>query len=137
MNFKQLFNVSSKAGSSASQAFIAAANTPPPEPGYREMGGDVSAFYTGKSAVTFAGGSTLVTVVYKVLGGVFPARGIEKSVALALRLLVGLLICLQSESLAATTKGKIAEVGFELLNSFTLAAAALGIDVTTNPSPAS
>ncbi|MEQ1751534.1 MAG: hypothetical protein ABL974_19075, partial [Prosthecobacter sp.] len=75
--------------------------------------------------------SALVTVVYKVLGSVFPTWGTEKYVALIIALIVGLLIYLQSAPTGTTLREKIVGFLFAVLNSFTLAAAALGIDSAT------
>lgn len=84
-------------------------------------------FTTGQAVIAFPVASGLISVASQVLGKVFPSWGATAYVPFGLALLVGLLIYSQSAPSATTAMGKFRELVFALLNSVTLAAAALGI----------
>lgn len=91
----------------------------------------VGVFVTGQSVATFTAASALVSLVWKVLAVVHPAFSSEKLIPLGLALIVGMLIYWQSEVPSQDIKGRVIGFSFAFLNSFTLAAAALGIDSAT------
>jgi hypothetical protein len=112
-------------GSGPSAASAEGGNAaPPPAPG-------VGVFASPQSVMTFPVATGMVSATWKVLSQVFPSWGGEKWVALAIALFIGSLIFLMSEPAGGTRKDRIAAAGFALLNSFTLAAAALGITEIT------
>jgi hypothetical protein len=110
--------------------------TTPATPGTQaSTGGDkVGIFITKESLVTFPVASTLVTFIWKVLSQVFSDWSNNKLVPLAVALLIGFLIYWNSTTRGMTRKEKILEASIALLNSFMLAAAALGISGTVTPS---
>jgi hypothetical protein len=75
----------------------------------------------------------MVTIIWKVLGKTFPAWGTSFAVPLGAALLIGLLIYLISENPGPTPKDKAIGIAVALLNSFTLAATALGINDAISP----
>jgi len=85
---------------------------------------------THQSTITFAGAPVLVTIIWKVVGLVFPAVSTNVIFPVALSLIIGMLIYWQSAPTGATVKDKILGFTFALLNSFAIAAAVLGIDST-------
>lgn len=88
----------------------------------------VGVFTTPQSLVTFPGAVAAVTTIWKVVGVVNPAWGpTNKIIPVVLALLIGTLIYLTSVTRGRTLKQKLAEFGIALVNSFTIAAAALGI----------
>ena len=93
----------------------------------------VGVFVTPQSLMTFPVSSTMVTIVWKVLANVFPSWGGSKVVPLVAALAVGLLIYFLSEKPALTRKDQIVGLGIAVLNSFTLAATALGISDAITP----
>ncbi len=94
----------------------------------------VGIFVTGQSVATFTAASALISLVWKVLGLVYPVLSSNKEIPLVLALFVGMLIYWQSELPSQDRKSRIIGFSFALLNSFTLAAAALGIDSAANGS---
>jgi hypothetical protein len=102
------------------------------EPGLKAGQPEVPVFTAGQTVVTLPVASALISVVYQVLGKVFPDRRSKPWVPLVLGLLAGAAIYFQSAPKATTIAGKIAEAFFALLNSITLAAAALGIKDATS-----
>ena len=94
---------------------------------------NVGVFTTAQSLVTFPGAVAAVTTIWNVLSQVSPAKlGKENEwVPVILSLAIGLFIFLLSVTKGATWKEKLSGFGIALINSFTIAAAALGI----NPSP--
>lgn len=86
-----------------------------------------------QSAITFAGAPAAVTLVWRVLGAIEPSWGSSKLLAVALALFVGMLIYWQSAPVDGTKKEKFTGFVFALINSFAIAAAALGIGSTTLP----
>ena len=85
-----------------------------------------------QSALTFAGAPAAVTIVVKVLGAAVPGLGESKALLVGLSLLVGLVIYWSTAATGRTTKDKVLGVFFALLNSFAIAAAALGIETVAN-----
>jgi hypothetical protein len=84
-----------------------------------------------QSALTFAGAPAIVTIVAKVLGVAVPALAESKLLLLGLSLLVGLVLYWSTAATEQTTKNKILGVVLALINSFAIAAAALGIDTAS------
>ena len=88
----------------------------------------VGVFTTAQSLVTFPGAVAAVTTVWKVLGIAVPTLGsTNKIVPVVLALLIGTLIYLSSVRKGTGWRARLGELGIALVNSFTIAAAALGI----------
>ena len=112
-------------------------NSPAPAP--TPTSGPVSApvptpgmFTSCQSAATFAGGAGGITLVWKVLGAVFPALANNKLVPVVLTIaLCGVLYWLSPTG--ATPKEKWLGFVYAVLNSFAIAAAILGIDASIAP----
>lgn len=81
-----------------------------------------------QSVITFAGAPAAVTIVVKVLGAAVDGLGTSKPLIVGLSLLVGMVIYWSTAPSGQTPKDKVAGVVFALINSFAIAAAALGID---------
>lgn len=134
-----LFNIPVQASSaalrpgSARQEAAARPSTPavvtPPAP-VPEAVGVITA---QQSAITFAGAPAAVTLVCKVLGVAAPTWGSSKLLAIVLSLFVGMLIYWQSVPGSGTSREKITGFVFALINSFAIAAAALGISAAASP----
>jgi hypothetical protein len=90
-----------------------------------------SVINTHQSVITFAGAPAIVTIVVKVLGAAVPPLAESKLLLLGLSLVVGLLIYWNTAPTRQTRKDKVIGVVFALINSFAIAAAALGIDTAT------
>jgi hypothetical protein len=89
---------------------------------------NVGVFTTAQSLVTFPGAVASVTTIWNVLSRVSPTLGKENEwVPIGLSLAIGLFIFLLSVTKGATWKEKLSGFGIALINSFTIAAAALGI----------
>ena len=84
-----------------------------------------------QSALTFAGAPAAVTIVVKVLGAAVPGWGESKALIVGLSLLIGLLIYWNTAASGRTTKERVLGVLFALINSFAIAAAALGLETAT------
>lgn len=100
----------------------AVVNATPPE-----GGGQVGVFVTLQSVVTFPVATAAVTTIWKVLGTVQPSWNSSKLVPLIIALVIGLLIYLATVSHGTDFRQKILEAGVAFINTFTIAAAALGI----------
>ncbi len=87
----------------------------------------VGVFIAPQSLTTFAGASAAVNVIWRVLGSTFPAWGGENATLLVIALLVGTLVYLISENPGASGQERLVGIGVAIVNSFLLAAAALGI----------
>lgn len=87
----------------------------------------VGVFVTLQSVVTFPVATAAVTTIWKVLGTVYPSWSNEKLVPLIIALVVGLFIYIATVSQGAALRQKILEAGVAIINTFTIAAAALGI----------
>ena len=95
-----------------------------PSPGSPQVG----IFTTPQSLVTFPVATAAVTTIWKVLGAVYePWNSNNKLVPLFIALIIGLLIYLATVSQGASLKQKLIEAGVAIINTFTIAAAALGI----------
>jgi hypothetical protein len=90
----------------------------------------VGVINTHQSAITFAGAPVLVTIIWKVVGSVFPAISANMIFPVVLSLIIGMLIYWRSAPTGATMKDKILGFIFALLNSFAIAASVLGINST-------
>ncbi|MFN0112841.1 MAG: hypothetical protein ACKVZH_28610 [Blastocatellia bacterium] len=89
----------------------------------------VGVFTTAQSLTTFPGATSAVTTIWVVLGNINGTWGkTNKIIPIALSLAVGLFIYLLSVSRGLTWKEKLSGFGIALINSFTIAAAALGIN---------
>ena len=86
-----------------------------------------SVINTHQSAITFAGAPAIVTIVVKVLGAAVPPLAESKLLLVGLSLIVRLLIYWNTAPTRQTRKDKVLGVVFAFINSFAIAAAALGI----------
>lgn len=84
-----------------------------------------------QSALTFAGAPAVVTIVAKVLGVAVPSLAESKLLLLGLSLLVGLVIYWSTAATEQTPRDKALGLVLALINSFAIAAAALGIETAT------
>jgi len=84
-----------------------------------------------QSAITFAGAPAAVTLVWKVIGVAAPSLASSKLLPIVLSIAVGMLIYWQSAPVGGKRREKITGFAFALINSFVIAAAALGIGGTT------
>jgi hypothetical protein len=91
---------------------------------------NVGVFTTAQSLVTFPGAVAAVTTIWNVLSKVSPTTLGKENVwvPIILSLVLGLFIFLLSVTKGATWKEKLSGFGIALINSFTIAAAALGIN---------
>lgn len=85
-------------------------------------------FVTPQSLVTFPVASLIVMAIWKVLSVVFPTWEASKVVPIVIAFIIGFFIYLISFSKQATTRAKFIGLGIAIINSFLLAASALGID---------
>jgi hypothetical protein len=90
-------------------------------------------YLTPQSIVAFPVAASVVTVVWKVLAAVFPGWGSSRLTLLLIALLVGALLFVISERKGHTIRERLVAVAIAILNSFFLAASALGIDAATGP----
>ena len=84
-------------------------------------------FVTPQSLVTFPVASGAVTIIWKVLGQVNTAIGTSAIAALVISFVIGLFIFFAGLTQQGTTQDKVVQFGIAVLNSFWLAASALGI----------
>lgn len=89
-------------------------------------GGQVGVFVTAQSLVTFPVATAAVTTMWRVLISIESSLS-HRIVPFLLALLIGGLIYMMSVTNATTFKEKFTGAGIALINSFTIAAAALGI----------
>lgn len=89
----------------------------------------VGVFTTAQSLVTFSGATAAVTTIWKVLGRVNSGRfgPTRMIVPVSLALAIGLIIFLTSVTKNAGWKSTLTGLAIAITNSFTIAAAALGI----------
>jgi hypothetical protein len=88
----------------------------------------VGVFTTAQSLITFPGAVAAVTTIWNVLDTVYPPLGKgQKLVPLVLSLVIGLFIFLTSVTAGTSWKERLSGFGVAIANSFTIAAAALGI----------
>jgi hypothetical protein len=87
----------------------------------------VGVFTTPQSALTFPGSVAAVTTIWQVLGSMNPSLETNKVVPVVLALGIGAIIYLTSVSKATGWRQQLASIGITVVNSFTIAAAALGI----------
>jgi hypothetical protein len=91
----------------------------------------VGVFTTAQSLVTFSGATAAVTTIWKVVGQVDPRFGpTNKIVPVGLALAIGIIIFLMSVTKSAGWKSTLTGFAIAIINSFTIAAAALGIGST-------
>jgi hypothetical protein len=107
----------------------------------KKMGGaaptsdEVGVITVPQSTITFAAAPVTVTLVWKVLCSVIPSLSTCLWFPIILSLIVGMLIYFKSES-PQTKKDKFLGFCFALINSFAIAATALGINtVASNKNP--
>jgi hypothetical protein len=87
----------------------------------------VGVFVTLQSVVTFPVATAAVTTIWKVLGTVHAPWDKNKLVPLIIALIIGLFIYTVTVSQGVALRQKILEAGVAIINTFTIAAAALGI----------
>lgn len=90
--------------------------------------GNVGVFITPQALAAFPVAAAVVTIVWKVLGRVFPAWNGNPKLALLVALVVGVVIFVNSKTNAKTASTKFVAVAVAIFNSFMLAATALGIN---------
>lgn len=91
-------------------------------------GDKVGVFTTAQSLVTFSGATAAVTTIWKVLGKVYEPFGPKNTlVPVVLALIIGIIIYLLSVTKGTGMKDKLTGFVIAIINSFTIAAAALGI----------
>ena len=90
-------------------------------------------FVTPQSLVSFPVASSVVTIIWQVLGQMDARFAGNAAVALVISLVVGLFIYFITMSPQGTTQEKTAQFGIAVVNSFVLAATALGISETVLP----
>jgi hypothetical protein len=100
------------------------------QPGSAAAGNAIRLFTTTESGLTFPVASGLVTLIWQVIGGVFPSWGKKAVVALVIALLLGMLIWVVSINKDQSKKDMFIGAAIAILNSFSLAATALGIHST-------
>ncbi len=122
--------VPSPAAAAAGGAVLAALPAAAPAPATPAPSNSVGIITAQQSAITFAGAPAAVTLVFKVIGVASPTLGSSKLLLIGLSILVGMLIYWQTAPSEGTGKQKFAGFFFALINSFAIAAAALGIDST-------
>jgi hypothetical protein len=102
-----------------------------PQPGAPAAAGNtIGVFTTTQSVLTFPVASGVVTIIWQVIGGVFPSWGKKPVVALVIALLMGTLIWAVSTTRGQSTRDKLIGGAIAIINSFSLAATALGIHST-------
>lgn len=95
-------------------------------------GGFQSVTTTPEATLTFAGAPAAVTVIWKVLSVAFPSLAASLWLPICLSLIIGVLIYLQGRppvSLGNSWSGLV----FAVINSFTIAATVLGINLAVAP----
>ncbi len=101
---------------------------PPPS------GNQVGVFTTPQSFLTFSGSTAAVTIISNVLTGVGVIGANNKGWwMLMLSFAVGAIIYIGTVSSGTTWRQKVLEATVAIINTFTIAAAVLGVDVITTP----
>jgi hypothetical protein len=91
----------------------------------------VGVFTTGQSALTFPGSVAAVTTIWEVLGSMSPSLGeTNRVVPVVLAVAIGAIIYLTSVTKGRGWRQQLGSMGIALVNSFTIAAAALGIEAS-------
>lgn len=111
-------------GAGAAPPKPTAAPTPPAKE-------SIGVFLTPQSLLTFPVASGAVILIWRVLSAVFPSLGPSKLVPLVTAFLVGTFIYYISLPENASTRVRITGAGIGIINSFFLAASALGVDIAT------
>lgn len=106
----------------------AVVNAAPP-PGASQVG----VFVSVQSVVTFPVATAAVTTIWGVLGTVQPSWNNNRIVPLIIALVIGLLIYIATVSHGTGIRQKILEAGVAIINTFTIAAAALGVGAIGTP----
>lgn len=107
-----------------------AESTVPAQPPMQATG----VFLTPQSLVTFPVASSAVTIIWQVLGQMDQRIAGNAVAALVISLVVGLFIFVISMTPQSSTQEKTVQFGIAVLNSFVLAASALGISQAVQPS---
>jgi hypothetical protein len=123
----QLFNISSTMPAHSADA---ASGAPPGSP---STTGSIGVITASQSAITFAGAPAAVTLMWKVIGVASSTAAASKVLPIVLSLVIGMLIYWQTQSPGVTRREKVIGFAFALINSFAIAAAALGIDSVGKP----
>ena len=94
----------------------------------------VGVFTTAQSLVTFSGATAAVTTIWKVLGRVHAPFGDHNVIVpVILALIIGIIIYLLSVTKGTGLRDKLTGFVIAIINSFTIAAAALGIGSSSGP----
>lgn len=94
---------------------------------------EVGVISTPQSIVTFAGAPAAVTLMWKVIGVAIPSVASSKLFPVVIALVVGMLIHFASASANnGTGREKALAAVFAFINSFAIAAAAIGIDTAVH-----
>ena len=93
----------------------------------------VGLFTTPQALLTFPGSTAAVTTINQVIVRVFGEIGSQEIIIFVLSLGVGFVIYLSTKTSGVTSGAKWMERGVALVNSFMIAAAALGISTLPNP----
>lgn len=104
-----------------------------PQVGGARAAGDAALQPTGvfvrpQSPVTFPVASAAVTIIWKVLGQINTGVGTSALAALVISFVIGLFIYFAGLNQQATSQEKVVQFGIAILNSFWLAASALGLN---------
>ncbi len=95
---------------------------------------NVGVFTTAQSLITFPGAAMAVTTIWNVLGRYDASWGKSNlKIPIILSLIVGVFIWLLSVTKGLGWKEKLSGLGIALINSATIAAAALGINPNSTP----
>jgi len=101
-----------------------------PAPGAKQVG----VFTTAQSLLTFSGSTAAVTTVWAVLGKIEPDWGANSLIVpLIISLIIGLLIYIGTVSRGLGFRQKVIEFGVAIINTFTIAAAAMGLSGINTP----
>lgn len=120
MNIRKFISVNPNSGP---QLFSSEANT---------SNSGVGVFVTTQSIMSFPVATAIVTTISKVLGMVFPNYANSEKIVLLISIIIGIIIYCISLNKDMNTKDKIIALSLAIINSFFLAASALGIENTFN-----
>lgn len=99
----------------------------------QEASSGVGVFITAQSLLTFPVASSAVAVINQVLRSVFSALGNNNLLTLIIAFVIGLIIYLISINNEMNVREKIIGFVLAIINSFFLAASALGLQNVANP----
>ncbi len=96
-------------------------------------GKQVGVFTTTQSLLTFSGSTAAVTTIWSVIGKIYPSVANKMWLPLVISFAMGLIIYIGTVSNTTDWRQKITEAVVALVNTFTIAAAALGIGSVNSP----